>query len=197
MEDQHHPGGAAVTIADRRGRVSNGHLRPIPPQQQYPIGQVDRATFLKSGYIPPNLENTLVEEEDFTQGQPVAPLSPFNDTAAPDFLRDNLVRRGAAFDFMVQLRAHPDAMPIEDPTIEWSESAAPFVPVARVTIAPQEFDQPTQRAFCENLSFTPWHGLDAHRPLGGINRVRRTVYETVSQLRHELNGVVRQEPTSF
>ena len=98
---------------------------------------------------------------------------------------------------MVQLRAHPDAMPIEDPTIEWSESAAPFVPVARITIAPQDFDQPTQRAFCENLSFTPWHGLDAHRPLGGINRVRRTVYETVSQLRHELNGVVRQEPTSF
>src|SRR5258708_37750280 len=133
--------------------------------------------------------------------QPVGPLSPFNDTAAPDFLHDNLVRhladRGAAFDFMVQLRAHPDAMPIEDPTIEWSESAAPFVPVARITIAPQDFDQPTQRAFCENLSFTPWHGLDAHRPLGGINRVRRTVYETVSQLRHELNRVARQEPPSF
>jgi len=94
----------------------------------------------------------------------------FNDTAAPDFLHDNLVRhladRGAAFDFMVQLRAHPDAMPIEDPTIEWSESAAPFIPVARVTLAPQDFDQPTQRAFWRKSLFHPWHGLDAPPSLG-------------------------------
>jgi len=32
--------------------------------------------------------------------------------------------------------------------------------------------------------------------LGGINRVRRGVYETISGLRHEINGTPRQEPTS-
>jgi hypothetical protein len=98
---------------------------------------------------------------------------------------------------MVQLRTRPDAMPIEDPTIIWDETAAPFVPVASITIPPQKFDTPEQEAFCENLSFTPWHCIDAHRPLGGLNRVRRVVYEHISRLRHELNNAPRSEPTGF
>jgi hypothetical protein len=49
----------------------------------------------------------------------------------------------------------------------------------------------------ENLSFTPWHALPDHLPLGSINRVRQRVYDTISIIRHELNGVPRQEPTSL
>ena len=131
----------------------------------------------------------------------VGPASPFNDRTAANFLHDNLVKSlgqaEAGFDFCVQVRSRPEAMPIEDPTIEWRESDAPFVPVARITIPRQTFDTPERAAFGENLSFTPWHGLDAHRPLGGINRVRRTVYEAISSLRHALNDVPRIEPTGF
>jgi hypothetical protein len=130
-----------------------------------------------------------------------AGASPFVATDSPDFLHANLVRhlseRGASFDFMVQLRTQPDSMPIEDPTIIWDETAAPFAPVASITIPPQNFDTPEQRAFCENLSFTPWHCSDAHQPLGGINRVRRVVYEQISRLRHQLNNAPRSEPTGF
>lgn len=131
--------------------------------------------------------------------QPAGPPSKFDDTSAPDFLHDNMARHlseaGAEFDVSVQLRTQEAAMPIEDPTIEWAEDAAPFKPVARIIIPAQRFDAPEQRAMCENLSFTPWHGLEEHRPLGGINRARRTVYETISRVRHELNGVPRREPT--
>jgi hypothetical protein len=88
-------------------------------------------------------------------------------------------------------------MPIEDPTITWDETAAPFVPVASISIPAQDFDSAEQHAFCENLSFTPWHCVDALRPLGGINRVRGVVYEHISRLRHELNAVPRREPTGF
>jgi hypothetical protein len=88
-------------------------------------------------------------------------------------------------------------MPVEDPTIEWSETDAPFVPVARITIPRQAFDSPEQMLFCENLSFTPWHCVDAHRPLGGLNRLRRSVYETISRVRHELNHAARKEPVDF
>lgn len=128
--------------------------------------------------------------------RPVAPASPFHDTSAENFLRDNLRRHLAAeastFEFMVQLRTRPDAMPIEDPTIEWRERDALFETVARLTIPPQDITQTD--ALGENLSFTPWHGHPDHRPLGGINRVRRTAYDAVSQLRHDLNGVTREEP---
>ena len=46
---------------------------------------------------------------------------------------------------------------------------------------------PRQMEFCEDLSNTPWHSLPEHRPIGGINRVRKVVYEVLSKKRHELN----------
>jgi spermidine/putrescine transport system substrate-binding protein len=51
---------------------------------QPPLVGVDRQEFLDAGYIPPNLENTLVSEEDFAQGQPVLPLSPTDDQLYQD-----------------------------------------------------------------------------------------------------------------
>jgi hypothetical protein len=132
--------------------------------------------------------------------RPIAPLSSFTATDSPNFLRANLARHlaqgGAEFDFMLQPQGQSTAMPIEDPTIRWDEAASPFTPVARITIPPQTFESPEQLAFCENLSFTPWHCVEAHRPLGGINRVRRLVYDHISRLRHDLNDAPRAEPTT-
>jgi hypothetical protein len=34
-----------------------------------------------------------------------------------------------------------------------------------------------------HLSFNPWRGLQAHRPLGAVNRVRRKVYLEISNHR--------------
>ncbi len=133
--------------------------------------------------------------------RPCGTASPIVETSTPDFLRENmqkhLAQGEACFDFLVQLRRLPSEMPIEDPTIEWSEKDSPFIPVARITIPAQEFASSEQLAFCENLSFTPWHTIPEHRPLGGINRVRKTVYDTISRIRHELNGEERREPTGF
>jgi hypothetical protein len=99
----------------------------------------------------------------------------------------------ARFDFQVQVQTDPVAMPVEDPTVEWT---APWQTVARIVIPPQVFDTPEQQKFGENLSFTPWHTLPEHRPLGGINRARKAIYRAISQQRHELNGVPRREPTA-
>lgn len=123
------------------------------------------------------------------------------ETTSPDFLRENMQKHlahdDAHFDFMVQLRTHALEMPIEDPTIEWNEKDSPFITVAKITIPPQEFNTPEQLQFCEDLSFTPWHAVPDHQPLGGINRVRKAVYETSSRIRHELNGIERREPAGF
>jgi Catalase len=133
--------------------------------------------------------------------RPCSAVSQFDDDSSPNFLRENmwkqLDQQDACFDFMVQLRTHPTEMPIEDPTIEWSEKDSPYIPVARINIPRQEFASPEQMAFCENLTFTPWHTIPEHKPLGGINRIRKTVYETVSRVRHEFNGKQRLEPRSF
>lgn len=120
-------------------------------------------------------------------------------SSAPNYLRaamtSSLAAGSSCFSFMVQRQTDPATMPIDDSTVLWSEELAPFVEVASITIPPQRFDSPEQQAFCENLSYTPWHALPVHQPLGTINRVRRVVYDATSSLRHRLNGVPRREPS--
>jgi hypothetical protein len=79
--------------------------------------------------------------------------------------------------------------------VRWNEKASPFRPVATIDIPAQRFESPEQQKFCEDLSMNPWHAAPEHRPLGGINRVRKVVYETISKFRHDLNGAPRSEPT--
>jgi hypothetical protein len=126
----------------------------------------------------------------------LAGAPPVHPVDSPDKLRlamvDHLKAHEARFDFFVQVQTDAVAMPVEDPTVEWG---APFRKVATIRIPAQEFDTPERKSFGENLSFTPWHGLPAHRPLGGINRARKAIYRAISKQRHELNGVPRREPT--
>lgn len=109
------------------------------------------------------------------------------DRGADNFLRDEMreeLRSGpACFELMVQRQVPGRYMPVEDPTVEWSESESPFEMVARVDLPKQEFDTPEQNAFCESLSFSPWHAMPEHRPLGGLNRVRKAVYQEDARYR--------------
>lgn len=103
--------------------------------------------------------------------------------------------REARFDVLVQLQVDPAATPIEDASKEWREGVSPQLKVATLRIPRQTFTSAAQMRFGENLSFTPWHALSDHRPLGGINRVRKRVYEAMSARRHELNDAPKGEPS--
>jgi hypothetical protein len=102
---------------------------------------------------------------------------------------------GAGFSFFVQLDGAPEKTPVENPMVEWKESDAPPIQVAEIVIPPQVPDTRARMALVENLSFTPWHALPDHVPIGGINRTRLRVYREVSARRHERNGVPQAEPT--
>ncbi len=110
-------------------------------------------------------------------------------------MKKTLASGSACFEFMVQRQGDKAKMPVEDPTMAWDAAAAPFEKVATITIPKQTFDSKEQMDFCENISMTPWHSLPEHRPLGGIGRVRKTVYVAISKLRHDMNGVTKSEPT--
>lgn len=105
-------------------------------------------------------------------------------TLPKDYLRAALtetVKKGTdvCFDFMIQVRGKEDvdALKIDDATTQWPDELANYEPVARITVkAPQRPDTPEATAYCEALSFTPWHSLKEHQPLGSINRLRQDVY---------------------
>ncbi|MCR9201713.1 MAG: di-heme-cytochrome C peroxidase [Planctomycetaceae bacterium] len=115
------------------------------------------------------------------------------DVADPDYLRKAMQERlrgeKIVFAFELQVRSVQDvisAVDIEDASTEWDDE---FTQVATLVIEPQE---PVADDLCEKLFFTPWHGLQAHRPLGGINRLRRAVYLASGKLRGAM-----AEPAGF
>ena len=119
---------------------------------------------------------------------------PEQNQALPNFLRNALNQQlstdrvPACFVLQIQRQNANRYMPIEDTSIEWQESDSPFETVARIEVPAQDFDTPGQNLKCDNLSFSPWHGLEAHQPIGGINRLRKAVYDAVSQYRHTRNA---------
>ncbi|HSL16808.1 MAG TPA: catalase family protein [Methylomirabilota bacterium] len=131
-------------------------------------------------------------------------LVPLFDGAAPpqeperrsgDYLSQALAHylktQDAVFDFRVQLQTDPVAMPVEDTSVEWDEELSKPIPVATLTIAAQDVDSPEGRALAaegEAMAFSPWNALAEHRPLGGINRLRRAVY-LASQAKRGVKGL--------
>lgn len=107
----------------------------------------------------------------------------------PDALRlmleETLRSQQVLFEFQVQLRTSAETMPVEDATVQWPESESPYRTVALLLIPRQEIDTEEQKAVSRQLSFDAWHALAAHRPLGGINRLRREAYPVSSAWRHQ------------
>jgi hypothetical protein len=124
---------------------------------------------------------------------PVIELNP-----SPDALREAMIEQltfrkiGAQFDFCINQQSDAAAMPVEDPTLEWT---SPPCKLATVSIYPQKFDSSEQMSFAENLTWNPWNSLPPHSPLGGINRARRGLYLDSQQLRHKTNGIDPPLPT--
>lgn len=67
----------------------------------------------------------------------------------------------------IQLATDLEEMPIEDASKQWSEELSPFVTVARIEVPAQAaWSEESIQTINERMSFSPWHGLAAHRPLG-------------------------------
>jgi hypothetical protein len=111
--------------------------------------------------------------------------------AVVDFFRDH----GGIWEVRAQLCTNLDEMPVEDVSKVWPEKKSPYRGIARITVKPQTAWSPARSAAVDDgLSFSPWHGLAAHRSLGSIMRVRRMAYEMGRRFRSEKGGRAIQEP---
>lgn len=128
--------------------------------------------------------------------------APVNLNGRPNGLREEVVdffrRNGGTWEVRVQLCTDLETMPVEDATVVWPEDRSPYVAVARITVPPQEaWSGEKVAAIDEGLSFSPWHCLAAHRPLGVIMRLRRRAYELSVQFRASRNGHPISEPETL
>ena len=110
----------------------------------------------------------------------------------------------AVWDVKVQLALAPEDPAVEEKKKEcpieaadkvWPENKSPWQTVARITVTPQDSYSDARQLFVdERLSFSPWHALEAHRPLGGIMRSRLKAYEEAIKYRAQRNERDRAEP---
>ncbi len=114
---------------------------------------------------------------------------PFKNTTEPhrnvltETMAQHLQKKPVCFDFMVQFQKDPESMPIEDASVIWDEVRSPFKKVATITIHNQSFTTDKNTSQCETMSFNPWQSVEEHKPLGGINRVRKPVYSETAAFR--------------
>lgn len=128
--------------------------------------------------------------------QPPIALTPEQIAArSPHYLREamasHLASQDATLRLCIQQAPDPAAALVDDATRPWE---GPLVPVATITIPKQAFQSAAQDAFAETISFSPWHCLPDHRPLGTVNLARRRVYRAASLLRHANRAVPVREP---
>lgn len=111
---------------------------------------------------------------------PVSQLpKPSDDNYFRNDLRERMKTSETCIDLRVQLQADAAKQPIEDTSVEWREDDAPFTSIGIVRIPRIDLDDAASEAsesFCNALTFSPWHTLPEHRPLGNIMRARLPVY---------------------
>ena len=175
------------------------------------------ATLIALGGHP---ETNVLGETYYTQvpmryGDYIAKLSVAPSTAAlkaltdakvdltdkPNGLRDAVVdffaTQGGEWDVRIQLCTDLEAMPIEDASVVWPEEQSPYVTVARLVAEPQTaWTQARSTVVDDGLSFSPWHGVMAHQPLGNVMRTRKRSYEASVAFRASHGGPTVAEPAA-
>ncbi|WP_233584847.1 catalase family protein [Aquabacterium soli] len=126
-------------------------------------------------------------------------LDYFEASGSPNPLRDAVIdhfqHHGGQWELRVQLCTSLSSMPIEDGSVTWSEADSPYVTVATLDAGLQNTWSNGRVAQVDlGMAFSPWQGLADHRPLGALNRVRRSAYPASAKFRAQANGEVLREP---
>lgn len=145
---------------------------------------------------------------DYIAKVSVAPVSPemaalknapLNVNGKPNGLREAVreffAMHGGSWELRVQLCTDLKTMPVEDASVPWPEDNSPYIAVAKLSAQPQDsWSDKNVRAVDDGMSFSPWHGLSAHQPLGSVMRARKGAYKMSADFRGERNGCPMHEP---
>ena len=117
------------------------------------------------------------------------------EDAIREEVREEMRYTQAEWEFRVQLCRDLDKQPVEDPTVEWNEAEAPFAKVGTLRVHPQDsWDAARVQRINEETRFSVWTGIEAHRPLGNVNRSRKDTYRHSADFRARVNGCPYHEP---
>lgn len=91
-----------------------------------------------------------------------------------------LANGDVCFELCVQRFVDERRTPIEDTAIEWTEAASPPIVVGTLTLPQRDLGEAEariERRIVDDLGFNPWNTTAEFRPLGHLNRARKTAYD--------------------
>ena len=86
-------------------------------------------------------------------------------------------------------------MPLDDVSIQWSETESKPIKIAEIRILAQNFNTKERAYFSESLTYSPANSLIEHKPLGAINQARVEIYNELSTFRCAKNQIPKIIPT--
>jgi hypothetical protein len=145
---------------------------------------------------------------DYIAKMSLAPVSPqltaltdahLDVAGVPNALREAVKEffqaQSGVWELRAQLCTDLESMPVEDSSRPWPEDQSPYITVGTITAQPQDaWSVANVKAIDDGMSFSPWHGIAAHQPLGSIMRVRRDAYKSSAGFRGARNGCPMHEP---
>lgn len=98
--------------------------------------------------------------------------------------------KDATYDLRVQLCQSLRQQPVEDCSVPWDETAFPYRTIGQVVLPPgQDVFSAERRVFWDDgMKLNVWYGLEEHRPLGSVNRLRKELYHRSQDFRGKTNG---------
>ncbi|KAK5125950.1 hypothetical protein LTR85_011305 [Meristemomyces frigidus] len=126
--------------------------------------------------------------------QELAEKAQVTDKSDPEqhsiWLREYFQHNDAEFNFRIQLCRDLNEQSVEDCSKPWDEEKYPFKTVAKVTLPKgQDVLESKRRAFWDDhMKLNVWYGLEAHRPLGSVNRLRKSLYQASVAKRAGINA---------
>lgn len=180
--------GIASPTIQTLGGAPNTHPLGETYYTQVPLRHGDYIAKLSIAPVSPNLTD-LTGSKVETSGRP---------DALREDLAEVLIEQDSVWELRVQLCTDLEAMPVEDSSVVWDEKQSPYVAVARLTVPTQlgwQLGLSEQQE--QAVSYSPWHGLTAHQPIGGVNRARKPTYEMSTKFRGEYNGCPVHEPRAL
>jgi hypothetical protein len=209
LESQPRQSDQQLQLLGLGARLTQGLLsrvgRPIPPAVEtlaaanhHILGETfhSMAALRYGDYVAKISAAPASENVKALTGKPVDPK--LGESALRELVADFFGRNSAEYVLRAQLCADIDRMPVEDASVLWREELSPHEIVATLHLPAQDPYSDERRRYADDvLSFSPWHALDAHRPLGSIMRSRKSAYSHSSDFRHGVNGVAQQEPVTI
>ena len=184
----------AKEFVEAIGATPGATLEGLARDHHHPLGETyhTQAAIRFGDHVAKLSLAPLSENVRALAGRPVEDV---HDASMRDAVTDHFAREGAEYVLSAQLCVDLAAMPVEDAAVRWPEDLSPHRPIATLRFAPQATATPGRQVHGDDvLSFNPWNGIAAHRPLGGIMRIRRAAYERSSSYRHTMNARPRVEP---